>query len=279
MIKLGILLCAALFAACAGAVAAADFRVFTVGDMEIVALADVESGRSAQNRPELLIGLGESDAERLLVPGAMANSINCFLLRKDDKAVLFDTGLGSRGNGQILKSLAAAGVRPEEIDAVVITHFHFDHVGGLTQDGKAVFPNAELITPRMEVEKNGGSADAFLSAYSNRTEFDWGEEIFPGVTAIDAHGHTPGHTAYLLQSAGKQLLVIADLIHFAAIQLPLPDVAVTYDTDPVQAVAARRELFDRAVREGLPVAGMHLSFPGIGMLAKEGAGYRFNAME
>ena len=102
--------------------------------------------------------------------------------------------------------------------------------------------------------------------------------MLPGVTAVEASGHTPGHTAFLLENGGGKLFIVGDLIHFEKIQLPLPDVAVTYDSDPAAAVRARRKLFDRAVAEDLPIASMHMVFPGMGKLAKDGEGYSFSAM-
>lgn len=253
---------------------AVDCRFIRIGDMEIVALADVDQDARGGNRPELLVGLGPEDAARYLVPGAMKNSINAFLLKKDGRNVLFDTGLGA--NGQVWASLEAAGISPDEIDVVCITHFHFDHVGGLMRDGKPAFVKARLYVPRLEKELNGKGAEGFLAAYADRLEvFEHGDEVLPGVGAVDASGHTPGHTGFLLTSGHDRLFIIADLIHFPGIQLPLPDVAVTYDSDPTAAVAARRRLFDRAVRESLPVAAMHMPFPGVGMLRQDGDGYAF----
>lgn len=260
--------------------AAVDHRAFTIGDMEIIALADVDADRGGQNRPELLVGLSGPDAGKYLVPGAMKNSINAFLVKMDGKNILFDTGLGAAAGGRVAASLAAAGVDPEQIDVVCITHFHPDHVGGLLKEGKPVFATSRLLVPRLEVEKNAQGASTFLAAYADGLlAFEFGQEVFPGITALDARGHTPGHTAFLLESGGGRLLIVADSIHFPGIQLPLPEVAVTYDSDPAQAVAARRMLFDKAIAEKLPIAAMHIPFPGMGWLGREGTGYAFREME
>ena len=152
-----------------------DHRTFQVGGMEVVALADVGMDPEAPPRPDLLVGLKPGDAAKYLVPGGMANSINCFVVKMNGRNILFDTGLGLGGNrgGEMLASLAAAGLKPGDIDVVCITHFHFDHVGGLLRDGAPVFPTARLLVPRMEVERNGKGNEAFLSVYSDRlTGFD-----------------------------------------------------------------------------------------------------------
>lgn len=262
----------AAFAACRAN--AAEARTFSFGGMELIALQDVPPDPAGGNRPGLLVGLRESDARTYLVDGAMINSINCFVLRKDGKAYLFDTGLGrsTRGGG-MLDSLAAAGLTPGDIDAVIITHFHADHVGGLVDNGGAVFPAAGLLVPRVELEASPKAAEPFVAAYAGRLKtFEWDCRVVDGVTALDASGHTPGHTVFLVDGG---LMIVSDLIHFAGIQLPLPDVAVTYDTDPVKAVATRRRLFDLAAREGYTVAAMHLPYPGVGVLSGEGTGYGF----
>lgn len=275
-----ICLCALFMLSSAARVVAADHRSFRFGDMEITALSDVAGERNAQNQPELLIGLSPEKAKQYLVPGAMANSINCFLVKMDDKLILFDTGLGAGGNGVMLDSLTAAGVDPGDVDIVLITHFHGDHIGGLAKDGKAVFPKATLFIPKLEVEENGKGSERFMPAYAGDTEiFEFGQEVLPGITAVDARGHTPGHTAFLLENGGQRLFIIGDLIHFANIQLPLPDVAVTYDCDPKQAVESRKALFDRAVSEDLPIASMHMPFPGVGKFGKDGRGYTFQSAD
>lgn len=261
---------------------AAEFRKFTLGGMEVIALADIDPKAPAKDNPALLIGVKDADAQKYLSsPGSMKNSINCFVVKTGSETILFDTGLGARANGQLPASLKAAGIDPAAIGAVVITHFHPDHVGGLVdEDGAAAFPSARLMVPRIEVEANPQAAMKFMQAYAGRLHtFEWGHAVADGVVAVDANGHTPGHTVFLIDSGDARLMIAGDLIHFGGIQLPVPDVAVTYDSDPVKAVAARKRLFDRAIDENYPIASMHLPFPGIGTLSRDGNGYGFVDMK
>lgn len=244
------------------------------GDIEVIALLDA-AGMS-EGSTKLLIGAGPEDLERAAKPGALKNSINAFVVKLNGKTILFDAGLPEKMSAGMLPALEAAGLKVDDIDAIVITHFHFDHVGGLLRDGKKVFPRAELYVPRVEVDKWSDAGTEFLVAYQPYTiVFESDKEFLPGVTSRAAYGHTPGHTVFLLESEGGKLLILGDLIHIPGVQLANPDVAVTYDVDPVKAVAARRKIFDWAADEKLPVAAMHMPFPGWGVLSKDGKGYGF----
>ncbi len=124
--------------------------------------------------------------------------------------------------------------------------------------------------------EKGPSSAGFASAYAGKTtQFAWGDEILPGVVAMDASGHTNGHTVYLITNGADKLLIAGDLIHFGGVQLPNPDIAVTYDTDTTKAIASRRKVFDMLAEQGLPMASMHLRFPAVGKLTKAGTGYAF----
>lgn len=251
---------------------------YALGGMELIALADMTKDPRLPNKTELLIGM--SEAEKAALPaGVMANAVNCFLVRTGSGVLLFDTGYGG-DRGSLVKSMAEAGVKPEEVTAVLITHFHPDHIGGLAEDGKAVFANARLIVSRTEAEAMARKATAFMPAYADRVHlFEWGQALGDGVTVLDASGHTPGHTVFELDAGGVKLWILGDLIHFGPIQLPRPEIAVTYDTNPVKAVAARKRFFDNAAAQGVTVAAMHLPFPGVGALTKSGGGYVFEEAE
>lgn len=278
-----LLICAAavFFAAAAPA---AEFRKFSLGGMEITALADTaaRAPAQAQDARQLLVGLTQADAAKYLTsPEAMRNSLNCFVVKTASETILFDTGNGAGKGGMAADSLKAAGLTPEDIDAVVISHFHGDHIGGLTAgDGAATFPAARLMVPRVEVEAMPQQAARFMSAYAGRLHaFEWGQPVADGVLAAEAIGHTPGHTVFLIRDGNNTLLIGADLIHFGGIQLPVPAVAVTYDADADKAIASRARWFAMAADEKFVVATMHLPFPGIGTLAKEGRGYAFTGLK
>ncbi len=262
-------------AAMAGALGAVEMKSYVWEGMDFYALADVDRNPNAANKPDLLIGL--TDDEKAALPaGIMANSVNCFIVKLGDDVLLFDTGYGGE-RGHLIRSMAKAGFKPDDVTAVIITHFHPDHIGGLlTGEGGAVFPKARLVVPRVEVEAFPQKAMEFAGAYSGGlVTFEWDQPVSDGVVARNAAGHTPGHTVFEVDSGSTKLLILADLIHFAGVQLQRPEIAVTYDSDPVQAVAARKRIFDYAADSGVTVAGMHLPFPGVGTLSKAGTGYGY----
>ena len=248
-----------------------------IGGMKVIALLDNKSDA----KPNILVGMSKEAKDKAVADGKMKTSINAFVVQMNGKTILFDTGLpGKGGTAGILPALKEAGISPDAIDAILITHFHFDHVGGLMDGDKPVFSKAQLYVPRVETDKWTWGGLSFVGAYTIRFNiFEWNDEVLPGIKALKADGHTPGHTIFKLEAGDGKLLVIGDLIHVPGVQLANPDVAVTYDNDPVKAVASRKRLFDMAAKEGLPVAAMHIPFPGMGVLAKEGSGYTFTELD
>jgi glyoxylase-like metal-dependent hydrolase (beta-lactamase superfamily II) len=244
---------------------AEDLMTIDVGDFKITVLNEAESTADGS----VLLGVTEADRKRYFANGYQT-AVNAFLVRGMGQTVVVDTAFG----GRLFDQLKALGITEDQVETVLITHMHGDHIGGLLEDGKPTFSKATVYLAQKEADfwRSGANALArqVLSIYKDRlTLFDPEEiggekELIPGIRAWAAYGHTPGHTLYQVDSAGKQLLIWGDLTHAMAVQMPRPDVAVTYDTDPVQAVAARKKVLDYVAVHKIPVAGMHVPLPGMG---------------
>ncbi|GHV18811.1 hypothetical protein AGMMS49959_01660 [Planctomycetales bacterium] len=269
-----------LLAAMATGSAAEMVYAYKVGAMEVFTLVET---RSTGGTGILVDGKGTRDAiKRYLPDGKFPMEINAFLVKNGEKNILIDTGFG----GAIIDGMRGVGVEPEQVNTVLITHTHGDHIGGLSTGGAARFPNAELFLSQPEQVWGSGNAAtvAALAPYAGRLRtfkpaaYDGDAvAVADGITAIAAFGHTPGHTVYLLASNGEKLLIGGDLFHVPAIQFPVPEVSVIYDSDPVAAAATRRQILEYVAREKIPVAGMHLHYPAIGTVEKNGDGFRWQA--
>ncbi|MDR1444985.1 MAG: MBL fold metallo-hydrolase [Treponema sp.] len=232
-----------------------------------------------QGRPGILIGASGAQLEHYFPGGTYTSETNTFLIRGGGKTVLVDTGFG----GALFDSLRQLKIDPAEVDAVLLTHLHGDHTGGLSREGAALFPNAWVYLARQELAAAPANTRQLLAPYGNRVEtFEppalgtAAPELLPGIRAAAAFGHTPGHTVYLVEDGGEQLIIWGDLMHVQGIQFPLPDIAVTYDSDAAAAIASRREILEYAARYRIPIGGMHLEYPAIGKVEKAGQGYRFS---
>ena len=267
-----------------------------VGDIQVTALSD---GTVPLDLSKLLSNTQPGEVEKLLslnfMPTTVESSVNAYLVKTDGKLILVDAG--TAGNfgptlGQLTKSLAQAGYTPDQIDAVLITHAHVDHVGGLMDGDKMVFPNATIYISKPEAEfwfgvKSKGNipeklkgfykfADASVSPYIKAGKvktFDYGQELFPGIMPLARPGHTPGHTFYMLSSKGEKLVFWGDVIHSAAIQFTHPSVTIDFDVDTKAAAATRKQALAEAAKSGYWVASDHISFPGIGHVREDGSKY------
>ena len=202
-------------------------------------------------------------------------SVNAFLINTGSKLVLVDTGTGGKSGptaGVLLANLAAAGYKPEQIDEICITHNHGDHLGGLTtKDGAAVFPNATVHIGKADADADSAKASLAPYAAAKRlAPIEADGEIVPGVRAWATHGHTPGHTSYVVESQGQKLIVLGDLIHVGAVQFDDPGVTINFDSDSTSAAAQRDKVFKAAAADGSIIAAAHLQFPGMGRLRADG---------
>jgi glyoxylase-like metal-dependent hydrolase (beta-lactamase superfamily II) len=267
-----------------------------LGQVEITALSDgthtfpVDTVMTDVTPAAVDAALARNDLHR-----PVQGSINAFLVNTGTKLVLIDTGAGALYGaccGKLLANLRAAGYTPEQVDLVLLTHLHKDHVGGILMDGKPAFPNAVVRAAGADADywlapAQRAAAPAFLTSFFDAAAaslapyvaagrfqpFAPGAVLAPGIRAVAEPGHTPGHSGYLVEDGGQALLVWGDVVHVAAIQLDQTQATVKYDTTAPDARATRTGLLERAARAHLLVGAAHVAFPGLGHVRRDGAGY------
>lgn len=265
-----------------------------VGDVVVTAISD----GYLDGNLEVMRNVDIDKAHQILQDAfrpARRTSVNTFLIHSKGRTAIIDTGSGNyllSTAGFVQRNLASAGIDPKSIDTVLLTHMHPDHSAGLTEmpSGRLLFPNAELVMHENELphwfdDSAMAKADErskklfFLAGreqvvpYKNRTRLFKAGEVFPGVTAVPSHGHTPGHTAYLIASGNDQLMIWGDTVHVPEVQTAFPEAGMAFDTDLAMAAASRKRMFDRVSADRVLVAGMHLHFPAFARLARRGDAY------
>ena len=267
-----------------------------LGDFKITALTD---GTTPVPFGSLLHGTDTASLSEILrnagEPLDRETSINAFLVDTGGHRILIEAGAGRLFGeccGRLPEMLAAAGYSPGSIDAVLLTHVHGDHSGGLTRDGGRVFPNADIYLAKGELDywlsdtakahakrshqtmfAEGRAALAPYHAAGRVRTFVGPATLFPGIRAIPAPGHTPGHSFYEIESQGHRLRVVGDIIHAAEVQLQHPDVTIDFDADERLAAVTRKAALAELAKTHELVAAPHISFPGLGHIFRSGAGY------
>ncbi len=269
---------------------AKNIFTYKTGSFEV----DLLSEGQQKGNAGILIGATSEMLQECVPDGTFPNATNAFLVRMSGKNILVDTGLGR----ELFKNLQSLGVTENDIDVILITHMHGDHIGGLLKNGEATFPQAEIYLPQPEYtywmsddemnrlpdNRRGGflSARNVANVYKNKLHLfqpemlgDLSSPVLPGIYAFAAYGHTPGHTAYLLKSGEDEILIWGDLTHAMAIQMSYPGVAVTYDVNPEDAIDSRRKVLEYVTANDILIAGMHIAYPAIGKVEKKNFGYQF----
>lgn len=278
-----------------GAQAPAFYR-YKVGDVVVTAVNDGIATRPLdgfiRNAPTEAVRQALADA--FLPQDRVAISFTTLVLQTGGKLVLIDAGNGDSGaptTGTWMSNFRAAGFDPASVDLVVFSHFHGDHISGARlKDGTAVFPRAELAVPEaewaywMDDANMARAPDAAKPGFQNVrrvfgpvakdvTRFAWDKEVAPGVVAVQADGHTPGHTAFAITSGGGRLMAMSDTTNHPALFVRHPDWSAVFDMDADRARATRRRLLDLAASERMQVAFYHAPFPATGHIARDGDGY------
>lgn len=276
-----------------------EFYRLSLGEVEITAISDgllqvpLANFPSADAHGSTALLAGAEAA-----PGKVPIPVNCFLVRDGKNATLVDTGAGALfgpAAGHLIQNLAAAGCEPHQIDTVLMTHLHIDHVGGLVTDDVPTFSNAELVVAHREIEywRSPGFPEAAperqrssatvatraLDLYRDRIRtFADGASLAPHIQTVPLPGHTPGHTGFVFDGGERQLFLWGDIIHSSLLQFAEPDWHYAADVDRDVAAGTRVDVFAKATEQSMLVAGMHLPFPAIGHVGRSGSAFVFRPL-
>lgn len=270
------------------------FHKFKVGTVEVTTVFD--GGVYRDHSPTFFRNASVDDAKSALRAAKwpddrIPNTYTITVVNIGGRTIMFDSGGGGQvpGTGQLADNLKAAGIDTAKLSAIVVTHFHPDHIFGLfSKENAAVFPNTEIVVPEAELkfwadpnvdrlpEAARGLArrvQATLSTWKNVKQAAADKDAVPGVRAVATYGHTAGHTSYIVSGGGGQLLVLGDVTNIPPFNVRNPGWHIMFDANPQAAEAIRRSIFDRAIADKMVCTGYHWGMPGAGTLAKDGNGY------
>ncbi|MBN2907873.1 MAG: MBL fold metallo-hydrolase [Rhodobacteraceae bacterium] len=257
------------------------FSRFVLGEFEVTTIL---AGTRTVPEPQKIFGtdvtperFAEVSAENMIPTDKAQFFFTPTVVNTGSELILFDTGLNPEG---ITAALGAAGYTPDQVDTVVLTHMHGDHIGGLMGTDGATFANARYVTGAKEFDAwdmsgNEGFEGKVRPLAEKMTFLDDGGAVSSGITAMAAHGHTAGHMGYMLESQGKQLLIGADFANHYVWSLAYPEWEVLYDQDKAAAAATRKRLLGMMAADKIPFIGYHMPFPGHGFVEARDSGYRY----
>jgi glyoxylase-like metal-dependent hydrolase (beta-lactamase superfamily II) len=284
--------CAALFCTAAMALTSAAFaddafgpkavtaaaQPFKLGPFQLIALRDAQfvvpnDGKTFGSDADVAT-LGNLLKASNLPDDRLTLSVNALLVRDGKRVILIDSGLGPAAHGALMASLKEAGIAPDDVTDVLITHSHLDHVGGLAgADGKPAFPKAviRMSTAEWAWMKSQPDAAALVKIIDGQVQtFAPGAPIAPGVTSVALNGHTPGHVGYEITSGKQSLLDIGDMAHSSVISLKRPEWIMQFDNDKATSKVTRKATFARLAKSHELVFAPHFPYPGVGRIAADG---------
>ncbi|MCW1919894.1 MBL fold metallo-hydrolase [Rhodobacter sp. KR11] len=252
---------------------------FTLGAFEVTPLL---AGTGTRDKPQETFGLNATpeefaalSAENLIPADRSQNFFTPTLVNTGKELVLFDTGLNPEG---LLAALTSAGYTADQVDVVVLTHMHGDHIGGIAGAAGVTFAKARYVTGAIEHNHWSGAAnegfDKLIKPLNDKFTFlDAGQDVVSGITSVEAYGHTPGHFAYHIESAGQRLMLTADMTNHAVWSLARPDWEVKFDMDKTAAATTRRRILGQLAADKTAFVAYHLPFPALGYVETRGEGF------
>ena len=265
-------------------------RVRQLGAIRVTALLDGHDDLPIA----VVVNIGAAALAESSPDGMLHPVFNTYLIETGDKCLLINSGAGVHmgpNAGKMLENLAQAGVASDDVDAIILTHCHRDHILGIVdEDWNAVFANAELIVPELDddfwlqrdpskIDSEYQREDAVLAQqaaapYRGRTRTISSGEVAPGLTMVPLPGHTPGHSGYLVEGGGKKLFLWGDIVHFPTFQPAWPNANLIFDVDLPLTRETRKRTFERVIADGLEIGGGHLLAPGFARVQRAGMAYR-----